>query len=291
MHRLALTAALLIAPAAAEAGACCMGATTTLPARVGPCEKGIALVSVVGEAAIGRWDNATRSRPTALRETGVLTTVGLGVGLTRRWQLGATLPGRWNQRRIGDQQSTGLGFGDVRVQALHVLREGRPRVMDTPARPDVLLGFGLRLPTGRSWHRSDDALLADVTGLPGPAGTFFLGVEQTTTGDLPWFVGLSGEVGGLRRQVFGLFTATGGVGQYLGNQWTILGLLSHTATIGAFQDALGHAAATTAGLRVVTGRTLAWRGWINLSVDLPIPGLGRDRQQLFVGGGGIAAVW
>ena len=53
-----LVAALLVGalPGSAEAAACCVGATSALPTRVGECEKAVAAVSMLHERTSGWWD-------------------------------------------------------------------------------------------------------------------------------------------------------------------------------------------------------------------------------------------
>ena len=61
--------ALAIWAAPAWAGACCVGATGTIPARLGECERWLAGVGLQGEAVVGQWSSDGSLSASSLRES------------------------------------------------------------------------------------------------------------------------------------------------------------------------------------------------------------------------------
>lgn len=266
----------------AWAGACCVGATTPAPTRLGPCEKVVAGVTVDTEASALRWDRQGRVRKSSLTESSASAILGLGVGLSRRVQLGATLPVRHTWRSTPALDGSGGGLGDASFLGYYNAIEERMALDEVRARPGIWLTAGLRTPTGRDHHAAQDPLLADVTGLPGP-GLTLGAIAERTQHRTPLLATLHSELGPTQAVI----TGSVGIGRSFGSRLTVLGNVGHTFT--AVYDG-GVTDRTWVGGRVVVGRRLQWRGWGAARADVPIPGLGREQAQRIGISAGVALV-
>ena len=89
-----MVVSLLLATTDGWASACCSGNTTTLPTRLGKCEK-VGLAAIAGaEAATARWTadgDVAAASPSEASATGSLAA---GFRVNRALQLGAALPVR-----------------------------------------------------------------------------------------------------------------------------------------------------------------------------------------------------
>lgn len=267
----------------ATAGSCCVGSTSPVPTRLGPCERAIVGISAQGELGLLRWDPQGQVRSSSLTELGTGADLSVGVGLSRRTQLALTFPFRYTWRSTASLEGAGGGAGDARVLGRYNLMLERGSAGSDSSRPGVWLTAGARLPTGRSWTDSEDPLLADVTGLEGPGANLGVLVERTQH-QVPWVLALSSELDGAG----GVTTAMAGLGRTLGPRWTVLGSLGHSLTTLDGEEGLSVAHRSWVAGRVVLGQQLRWRAWLGLRTDLPIPGLGRDQAQLSSANLGVA---
>jgi hypothetical protein len=283
----AVAALALLAPVVARAGACCVGTVTAVPTRLGPCEHVTIALGASGERSFARWDSKGSVRGNSLVESTATAQLAVGVGFSRRWQVGLAAPLLVNARSAGDLSTSGFGPGDARVLATWLPVEEVAPEPGRLGRPAPVWTAGLRLPTGRDWRTSQDPLLADVTGLPGAAVVVGAQLERTY-GDTPWLAGVTTETGVAGGSISPTVTAYGGVGRYLGSDWTVFGSVTHTESVSRGAASWARGARTTAGIRVITGRSLRWRAWGAADVDVPVPGLGADRATLARIGGGVA---
>lgn len=268
----------------AQAGSCCVATTSPVPTRLGPCERVLAGTAVRAEGGLLRWDRQGRLRRSSMTEAGLEGTLALGVGLSRRTQLAATLPARLTWRSVSKTTRHGGGLGDLRVLGRYNLVLESSGFGDRRSVPGVWLSVGARAPTGRDWQASTDVLLADVTGLPRPALTIGVLAERTQH-QVPWIASIDLEAD--RGAVAA--TGTAGAGRTLGSKWTVLGAVGHTVSWTG-TSTQGPAARTFLSARVVTGRRLRWRAWAGLSSDLPVPWMGRETALLTRADLGLALV-
>ena len=278
-------------PIPTHAAACCVGTTSALPTRVGECERGVAALGVRAEATRGWWD--TEGRPVAASgygERATLGSVGLGLRLSRAWEVQARLPVEHHVLTTDTTQHTGGGLGDARALVLwDPLEERPPGVAGAGPTPVGILG--VRAPTGRDWAASTDPMNADVTGQEHPA-LVVGGQLERTLGRWPWSLGALGErdvAPAAGRSTIGQSTAT--FGRYLGAGWTVLGALSHTRARADPAPTTLPTTSTTAGARVVHGRPIRWRAWLGVDHAVGLPGFGRAAPRLAAASLGYAAVW
>ncbi len=246
----------------ARAGACCVGATSGLPLRVGECERVVAGVGLAAEAAVLRWDAGGAVRGAAPVEEAGQLMVGAGARWARWGQGFVSLPARVSRRAVDGLTDSGVGVGDLRAAVVLDPLEERP---DGPPVPVATLG--VRAPTGRDWTEADGALLADVTGLPGVGASAALTLEHVT-GRGPWWVGADGGYDPGTPARAGLSAAWG---RYLGATSSVVATARHERQLAA-----GGTARTQLGGRWVVGRPIRWRAWAGLATDVPVPGLGHD---------------
>lgn len=266
----------LALPTAAQAGACCVGTTTTVPTRVGPCEKWVAGIGLGLEAGALRWNNDGHITPSSLDEAAIISTAAAAYRWDRKGQIAVTMPVRGTWRGGSGMQSVGGGLGDARLDVAW------SPVEEQMGKPTPYFVGGVRLPTGRAWEQSKDPLLADVTGLSEPAVHVLAQIERTM-GDTPWAIGLNTELDIDADGVSPSFSLTGAIGRYIGSTMSI------TATAEHLEQFRGARAATTSlGGQVAVGKARSWRTWIGLQQDVPAPWLGRDRMVMTRVGGGFA---
>lgn len=274
----------------AHAAACCVGATSALPTRVGECERVVAAVSVGVEHVTGSWDRAGNVLPNAdYAANALLLNIGTGVRLTRRWEVNARLPVRNNHITAGEHQSTATGIGDARILAFWDPREERPPGAPG-AGPSPVFIAGVRLPTGRDWTASTDLLGADITGLVGAAPVLGLQLERTM-GQWPWTLSSTADIANPNTGGTPSLATAATVGRYMGSQWTTIASLSRTLTWSAEALPLPATEQTSVGLRVVRGRPKAWRAWAGIDTHIPMAGLGLSTQRLTNVALGWATIW
>jgi hypothetical protein len=278
--------AALAGAAVAHAGACCVGSTTTVPARVGECETVVAGVGVAVEHGAHRWDSGGTLARSSLTEDAVVTTLAAGWGWDRKGQVNLSAPMLTQWRRAGDLTSSATGAGDLRVTALWDPLNEEPRSNGRIAPPVPVFTVGLRAPTGRSWAASTDPLMADVTGLHGPAAILGAQLERTLD-KTPWSVGVFEELGATDHGLHPTTRAFGTLGRTLGRDLSLVATAQHIRT----SDGEGPAATrTSGGLRATVGRRMRWRAWAGVDQDLPLAGLGRDNALLTRAGVGALVV-
>lgn len=288
-----LSLLLALAPGLARAGACCVGSTSTVPLRLGECERRLAGFALAAETSIGQWTGDGESASSSLRDDALIGTLGLGLRVNRRLQFGLAMPARLNHKVTSSQDAWGGGAGDLRVLGLWDPMEERPAAAEGPALPVPILTFGLRAPTGRSWAEAEGAMGEDVTGLEGPAALLGLSVERTLD-RVPWSLSADAELGadgeGAERHLHPALTGTASVGRYVGTRWSLNATLSHQRSWVLDPSSPGSASRTSAGLKVASGRPLRSRAWLGVESDLPVSGLGRSNLELARAGLGVVVV-
>lgn len=268
---LALLAWLLV-PVAARAGACCVGSVTSVPTRLGECEKVGLGLTVGGEHSQAYYDRDGVVQHSSLTQQALLATVGAGVRIDRRWQVGLTAPARLNRYATESTRAWGGGPGDARVVALWDPLEERPRGSETPALPVPLLTAGLRVPTGRAWTESDAPMGEDITGLEQPAVLVGASIERTLD-RWPWSLGTTAEVGvvpGVQPTV----QTIGTLGRTLGAKWTVVGSGRHTLSWASLEPGVRAVHSAHVGGRIVHGRPVRWRVFTGAETSLPVDHLG-----------------
>lgn len=267
---------------AAQAGACCVGSTSSTPTALGECERWSVGVGLGAETRLGSWDSSGALADDSLEERALLSSVGAAWRWSRAGQLTAELPLRLTERAAGAGVEIGGGVGDTRLTViLDPLEEG--------ALPVPVLRLGARLPSGRSWEESTSALQADVTGLVGGAVTGGVSLARTL-GQVPWSAGASAEVPVGAPGAPSLLAVAGTLGRYLGTDWTVSASLRHVRTVAGWRE-LGYSTTrTTTGLQLIRGQRLAWRAWVGGGLDLPLPGLGRSSPIQLTASGGLILV-
>ena len=111
---LALVATLAVAEPA-HGAACCVGATTTLPTRLGKCENASAGVSVAGRADVARWDSAGKIRSSSMRDQGMTWTLLGAYRWDRKGQVVVSVPFLLNHRASSSLEEWSGGLGDIRA--------------------------------------------------------------------------------------------------------------------------------------------------------------------------------
>ncbi|MCA9488667.1 MAG: hypothetical protein KC621_02050 [Myxococcales bacterium] len=255
--------------ASAWAGACCVGSTSAVPARLGECEHVLAGVGLAGELAVARWDPEGTVAGASPDETNGAVTALVGARWSRWGQATVQLPTRFQHRVAGDLVDDGAGVGDLIAGVTVDPLEERlgPHGGGLPV-PVVTLS--LRAPTGRDWTDSDGPLLADTTGVEGFGGRAAVQVERTM--GTPWWLGTDLA---LDPHLPARIGVAGGVGRYLGTDWTLSGTLRHERQLTA-----DGTARTLVGARVIRGQRLAWRAWVGAGTDVGLSGLGADLPVL-----------
>lgn len=263
---------------AAWAGACCVGSTSAIPARLGECEHVLAGVGVAGEWAVARWDPAGKVAGASPDETNGAVTALVGARWSRWGQATVQLPTRFQHRVAGDLVDDGAGVGDL-VAGVTVDPLEERLGPNGGGLPVPVVTLSLRAPTGRDWTDSDGPLLADTTGVQGFGGRGALQLERTM-GRTPWWFGSDLAYDPHLPARVGL---SGGVGRYLGTSWTLSGTLRHERQLSA-----DGTARTLVGARIVRGQRLAWRAWAGAGTDVGLPGLGADLPVLASADVGLA---
>ena len=251
----------LLGSQTAQAGACCTGATSIVPIRLGECERWLMGVGAQAETTTGTWQSDGTVGQTSMTDDAVITTLAGAWRWDRKGQTFATLPLRLNHRSASGIDEVAGGVGDLRAGLTwDPIEERADSWMPVP-----VITLGTRLPTGRDWRSSEATLQTDVTGLVGPAVIGAMTAERTL-GRTPWSLGVDLESGG------GLTAAgaTGALGRYLGPRWSLSGTLRHIRTYTNSSTT----ARTNAGLRLTRGQMLRWRGWVGVDGDVPLSGLG-----------------
>jgi hypothetical protein len=266
----------------AIAGACCVGATSGTPMRVGECETVTAGLGLGTEMAAGRWDGSGKLANSSVRETSGLATLGLGYRFGELGHITAQLPMRLNYRATDRASSIGGGPGDLSTAVWLDPFTERYRTGGKLGSPMPVMGVGIRAPTGVAWNQSDAELMADVTGRPGASPYAVLGIERSL-GNTPWNVSVDGETG--RQDRPARLGVGGSIGRYLSRTWTVVGVLRHERTF------VGEGTARTSlGTRLVAGQSMRWRAWVGGGADVPIPGLGLSRSRTVEFSGGAMLV-
>ncbi len=261
----------------AHAGACCVGATSTVPTRLGECEHWLAGMGIQGESTQGLWDSSGAVVATTMVDEAVISTMAMAWRWDREGQLFATLPARINHRAAGGLDETAAGLSDLRAGVIwDPINESPDGLWPVP-----VLTLGARLPTGVDWTESETDLQTDVTGLVGPA---LIGVvtAERTLGPIPWSIGADMEAS----TTLTALGATASLGRYIGTRWSLGGSLRYSITAAAGATT----SRTNAGLRLTRGQPLRWRGWLGVDSDVPVAGLGQSTTRQMHTSLGIALI-
>lgn len=268
----------LMLSGAAHAGACCVGATSTVPTRLGECEGWLMGMGVQAETTTGMWQSDGQLSQSSMTDDAIITTLAGAWRWDREGQLFATLPMRLNHRAAGDLSELDGGVGDLRAGVIW-------DPIDEHAsswRPVPVLTLGARLPTGRDWRDAERQLQTDVTGLTGTALIGVLTAERTM-GRTPWSLGVDLESGG---GITAMGT-TAVLGRYIGSQWSVISSLRHSRTITHTGSSTSR---TNTGLRLTRGQPMRWRAWIGLDADVPVSGMGQGASRLAHASLGVALI-
>ncbi len=158
-------------PEVALAQACCTATGSGEFGFVGPCRDAIVAAELAWDHAVGSWDADGRWRAleTTRADDAVLTLGGGFRFADRRLQLRGTVPFRLQNRHfdaVGG--STSGGVGDVTGAFGWTVVDDPQAELDLAAPetlvPYVDLTIGVRAPSGRAPHESQDPAAADVTG-------------------------------------------------------------------------------------------------------------------------------
>lgn len=258
----------------ALAGACCAGATSAMPLRLGECEQELFGLGLSAEAVAGAWDRGGALNAGNPERAGLLS-FGYATRFDRRWQLGVSAPLRLTAKGAVGDALTGGGLGD-----LSVVGGFRPVEEHFGAKfqPVPFFTLGLRLPTGRAWTHSDSAVLADVTGLGQTAVQ--LGAQWERTVDAwPWAVGTSGELGYGPAGLGAVWSANAMLGRTLGPGWSVAGSARYARAWADLGRADAFTARTTVGARVIHGQWRTWRTWVGVEGDPAVPLLGKSMER------------
>jgi len=159
---LALLTALVAAPRAALAQACCVAPGAAGASRLAPHESFLTGVDARAQTTMGTFDAQGRFRgtPAGTRDIALEQNIFMTARLLSRGQLTAGVPLVQTVRSSGATSSSGGGVGDVRASA----RWDLVRPEDAGAAPGVAVVGGVALPTGRPPEQSSDVLGTDATG-------------------------------------------------------------------------------------------------------------------------------
>ncbi len=269
-----LALGLWAAPVAARAGACCVGAVTSIPTRLGECEKVGVGLTLGAEHAAARWDRYGALQPSSVTQDALIGTLGAGYRFDREVQVGLSMPARLHRYATDAAAAWGGGAGDVRAQVLWDPVTERPRTPSHRAPPVPLLTLGARVPTGRDWTRSTEPLGQDITGLGQPA--VIVGASaQRTLDRWPWSAGANLEVG-MPRTVQPTLTAYATVGRTLGTHWTAVWTGRYEVALASLQPGVRPVRGAHVGGRLVAGRAVRWRVFAGAETAVPVPGLGAN---------------
>lgn len=263
---LTLLCSAFVCPSAAQAGACCAGSTSTIPVRLGECERWLVGLGVSGEQSLGFWDAEGAVHASSMQDQALITTVAGAWRWNRSGQVAVSLPMRLNYRAAGDLVDAGGGVGDLVLGTmLSPFEEGTP-LAGALTLPRLYLTLGARVPTGRSVETSQSVLMADVTGQPGLSALGGVSIERAL-GRWPWGLSLDADlpVGVALAPRLSLGAS---LGRYIGLHWSLLASL-RTQLVPGTTDTLP-SRSTKVGLRVVRGQRLAWRGWVGAEAELPL---------------------
>ena len=146
-----IAASSLLLSGAAHAGACCVGATATVPTRLGECENWLMGMGVQAETTTGRWQSDGQLSSSTMTDDAIITTLAGAWRWDREGQLFATLPMRLNHRAAGDLSELGGGLSDLRAGVIwDPIEEKASSWLPVP-----VLTIGARLPTGRDWQDAE----------------------------------------------------------------------------------------------------------------------------------------
>jgi hypothetical protein len=265
----------------AYGSACCVGATSAVPTRLGECERWLVGFGVGVEGASARYTPRFGISSPAPYEISFVQRFAAGVRVNSKFQLDLLASSRESWKWTNNLHEFGAGFGDLTVRA--ILEPVDERFVTGVRGPPVpILTIGLRIPTGRNSSQSKRPLLSDVTGLKGFSIPITLGFERTS-GDLLWSTNIMADIP-LLTEIMEL-GMLGSIGRTIRPHWTVLGHGSYRWTLGP-----GSTAATTLGFRSVHQIRGRHRAWWGISSDLPVPGLGKDRAIMTSAEFGMALV-
>lgn len=279
----------LVATSPAQAGACCVGSTSVVPARLGECETWVVGLSSTGQRSVGRWDAEGAVVPSSLQDEALTTELFGGWRWTREAQLGLSVPTLINRKGVGEDEVWGSGLGDTRISGLWDPLDELPRGVDgIRAWPVPIVQAGLRLPTGRTWEEAEGDLFEDVTGRPGTGLIVAAGLERTLD-RTPWSLNLGGELSPDGEHLHGVLGMDASLGHTLGRSFSLSARASHQQTR-VFGEEGGATRRSSVGISAVHGVPLRTRSWLSLDADLPVPGLGQDNLRAVRAGVGVAVL-
>lgn len=173
--------ALLVLPASAHAGACCLSASLFGVGRLVIWEEAAAGTTLSVGQAIGDWDLESQwgELPEGFAERETRVDAFAIVRLEERWQAFARLPWVLTERVAGTEKDLGQGLGDAQVGARYDLI-GIGEFVELPA---VALTASVGMPSGKRAEAST-ALGASATGRGIWSGALALSIEKAI---IPWF--------------------------------------------------------------------------------------------------------
>ena len=268
----------------AFAGACCVGTTSTLPIMVGECEHAIAGISVGSEMTVGHWTADGKLVKNSIQETNSKALVGGGYRFNRNLQVGFRAPFLLNHRASDSLSGWGGGLGDINFGVTY---DPYDEAVTQHAVPTMTLGFTGA--TGQDWTQGGGQLGEGVTGLEASSIDGAVSLERTIakypwslSGGLNWGIGSNNP----HRTVL----VAGGIGMYFGNSWSALGTLDWSHSWYKVSDT-AFTNQTKTGIRIVHGKALNWRWWLDFRSGLPIVKLGHSSNITISSAVGFAKVW
>lgn len=278
-----LAAAVLLAPAAALAQACCTGASALAPARLTLHEDALVGVQLRPAVLAGSWDAGRAFVPSPAGAT-ELRLEELLVGSVRflaRGQATAAVPFLETYRRLGGLGEVGGGFGDVVLSG----RWDFVQAGESATVPGLAALVGVQLPTGRPADAARLPLGTDTTG----AGSFQLSaglaVEQSwahwfATGTVLLTQATPRRVGAITELLGLQVTALGAVGYGFDGEAALALTLAYTDSGDALLDgavARGSGRArSTVGLAGALPLGEDWRLQASVAAEVMLPFLGRN---------------
>jgi hypothetical protein len=280
----AAVAALLAAPRAAQAQACCAAPNLVTPARLQRNESFGAGVQARGRGVYGAYATDGSFAGTSSGDVETEQDLFAAVGLGGRVQVAVIVPFVETRRSAPGLTAWGGGLGDVRASArVELLRDGA-----NGAWPGLALLVGGAFPTGTSPEEARETLAADATGTGTASASVGLELERrferrfvtlatAVSARAPRTVGPVRQSFGL--ELLGLLSA----GTIVGEDVAVGGFLAASRQ-GASRDAATGAMLPGSALALVTvGAGTAfplsdgWRALGSLAVDCPVSGMGMNR--------------
>jgi hypothetical protein len=185
---LVLNAGALGISSRARAQACCVGANTLSPARLGPRESALLATQLKVGAINGSFD-ALGGYLAAQKDSAEVDLEQDLIGaaqITRDAQVALLIPIVETWRKAGGLSEGSGGVGDLNLSGRYNFTDAG----DSEIWPGVSMLLGLTLPTGTAFDRAKKPLVTDATGIGAVQGTVGVALEQIVAGH--WLLSLSG---------------------------------------------------------------------------------------------------